>query len=51
MRFMNPDMVYQNSIWAVGLLLVGTAVFGAVLLELCARRLDASKNLARRAGT
>src|SRR6201993_1830063 len=40
MRFvMNPDMVYRYPIWAVGLLLVGAAVFGAVLLELCARRL------------
>jgi len=40
MRFvMNPDMVYQYPIWAVGLLLVGAAVFGAVLLELCTRRL------------
>jgi len=40
MRFvMNPDMVYQYPIWAVGLLLVGAAVLGAVLLELCARRL------------
>jgi hypothetical protein len=40
MRFvMNPDMVYQYPIWAVGLLLVGAAVFGAVLLELCARKL------------
>ena len=40
MRFvMNPDMVYQYPIWAVGLLLVGAAVFGVVLLELCARRL------------
>jgi hypothetical protein len=40
MRFvMNPDMAYQYPIWAVGLLLVGAAVFGAVLLELCARRL------------
>jgi hypothetical protein len=40
MRFaMNPDMVYQYPIWAVGLLLVGAAVFGAVLLELAARRL------------
>jgi len=40
MRFvMSPDMVYQYPIWAVGLLLVGAAVFGAVLLELCARRL------------
>ncbi len=38
MRFMNPD-IYQYPIWAVGLLLVGAAVFGAVLLELCARRL------------
>ncbi len=36
---MNPDMVYQYPIWAVGLMLVGAAVFGAVLLELCARRL------------
>jgi hypothetical protein len=34
---MNPDMVYQYPIWSVGLLLVGVAVFGAVLLELCAR--------------
>ena len=40
MRFvMNPDMVYQYPIWAVGLLLVGAAVFGVVLLELCARQL------------
>lgn len=40
MRFvMNPDMVYQYPIWAVGLLLVGAAVFSAVLIELCARRL------------
>ena len=40
MRFvMNPDMVYQYPIWAIGLLLVGAAVFGAVLLELCARLL------------
>jgi hypothetical protein len=40
MRFvMNPDMVYQYPIWAVGLLLVGAAIFGAVMLELCARRL------------
>ena len=40
MRFvMNPDMVYEYPIWAVGLLLVGAAVFGAMLLELCARRL------------
>lgn len=40
MRFvMNPDMAYQYPIWAVGLLLVGAAVFGAALLELCARRL------------
>ena len=36
---MNPDMVYQYPIWAVGLLLMGAAIFGAVLLELCARRL------------
>jgi hypothetical protein len=36
---MNPDMVYQYPIWAVGLLLVGAAVLGAVLLELCTRRL------------
>src|SRR5262249_28736409 len=33
------DMVYQYPIWAVGLLLVGAAVFGAVLIELCARQL------------
>ena len=40
MRFaMNPDMVYQYPIWAVGLLRVGAAVFGAVLIELCARQL------------
>jgi len=40
MRFvMNPDMVYQYPIWAVGVLLVGAAVCGTVLLELCARRL------------
>ena len=40
MRFiMEPDMVYQYPIWAVGLLLVGVAIVGAVLLELCARRL------------
>ena len=32
MRFvMNPDMVYQYPIWAVGLLLVGAAVLGAAL--------------------
>ena len=36
---MHPDMVYQYPIWAVGLLLVGAAILGAVLLELCARRL------------
>ena len=29
----------RRRIWAVGLVLVGAAVFGAVLLELCARRL------------
>jgi hypothetical protein len=34
----NPDMVYQYPIWAVGLLLMGAAVLGAVLLELCSRR-------------
>jgi hypothetical protein len=40
MRFvMNPDMVYQYPIWIVGLLLVGAAIIGAMLLELCARRL------------
>jgi hypothetical protein len=40
MRFvMNPNMAYQYPIWAVGLLLVGAAVFGAMLLELCARQL------------
>ncbi len=40
MRFvMNPDMVYDYPIWAVGLLVVSAAVVGAVLLELCARRL------------
>ena len=36
---MNPDMVYQYPIWAVGMLLVGAAILGAVVLELCARRL------------
>jgi len=36
---MNPDMVYRYPIWAVGLLVVGAAMFGAVLLELCVRRL------------
>jgi len=36
---MNPDVVYQYPIWAVGLLLVGATVFGALLLELFARRL------------
>lgn len=35
---MNPDMVYQYPIWAVGVLLVAAAVVGAVLLELCVRR-------------
>jgi hypothetical protein len=40
MRFvMKPDMVYQYPIWAVGLLIVGASVFGAVLIELFARRL------------
>ena len=34
---MHPDMVYEYPIWAVGLTLVGVAVFGAVVLELCAR--------------
>jgi len=36
---MQPDMVYQYPIWAVGFLLVGAAVLGAILLELGARRL------------
>ncbi len=36
---MHPDVVYQYPIWQVGLLLVGAAVLGAVLLELGARRL------------
>ena len=36
---MNTDMVYQYPIWAVGLLVVGAAMFGAVLVELCVRRL------------
>jgi hypothetical protein len=36
---MQPDVVYQFPIWAVGVSLVGAAVLGAVLLELCARRL------------
>ena len=36
---MHPDMVYQYPIWQVGMLLVGAAVLGAVLLELCARQL------------
>ena len=36
---MHPDMVYQYPIWQIGLLLVGAAVLGAMLLELGARRL------------
>ena len=44
---MNTDMVYQYPIWAVGLLVVGAAMFGAVLLELCVRRL-LSNELRRR---
>ena len=36
---MNTDMVYQYPIWAVGLLVMGAAMLGAVLLELCVRRL------------
>jgi hypothetical protein len=32
-------MVYRYPIWQVGLFLAGAAVLGAVLLELCARRL------------
>ena len=38
MFVMNPDG-YEYPIWAVGLSLVGAAIIGAVLLELCARRL------------
>ena len=34
---MNPDMIYQYPIWAVGSLLVGVAVIGTMALELCAR--------------
>jgi Protein of unknown function (DUF4239) len=41
---MTPDMVYRYPIWAVGLLLVGAAVFGAVLLELCAIELRQKHN-------
>jgi uncharacterized protein DUF4239 len=36
---MKPDVVYEYPIWAVGGSLVGVAVLGAVILELCARRL------------
>src|SRR6516165_2194427 len=36
---MNTDMVYHYPIWAVGLLVMGAAMLGAVLLELCVRRL------------
>ena len=36
---MNTDMVYHYPIWAVGLLVVGAAMLGAVLLELCVRQL------------
>lgn len=36
---MNPDMVYQYPIWAVGLLLITITVAGAVFLELCVRRI------------
>ena len=51
MRFaMNPDMVYQYPIWAVGLLLVGAAVFAAVLIELCARA-DRASTAAQRRGS
>jgi hypothetical protein len=35
---MHPDMVYEYPIWAIGLLLMCVAVLGAVLIELCARR-------------
>ena len=36
---MHPDMVYQYSVWTVGLLLVGLGIIGAIALELTARRL------------
>ena len=50
MRFvMNPDMVYQYPIWAVGLLLVGAAVFGVVLFTLRApTAADRASTAARR---
>jgi len=35
---MKPDMVYQFPIWAVGLVFVGLAVLGAIVVELGARR-------------
>ena len=39
MRFvMQPGMVYEYPLWGVGLLLVGLAALGAVILELTARR-------------
>jgi hypothetical protein len=40
MRFvMSPDMIYQYPTWAVGLVVMGAAIIGAVVLELCARRM------------
>ncbi|MDQ0472040.1 bestrophin-like domain [Labrys wisconsinensis] len=36
---MTPDMIYQYPTWAIGLLVIGVAVVGSVLIELCARRL------------
>lgn len=35
---MRPGMIYEYPLWKVGLLLVGLAALGAVLLELAARR-------------
>jgi hypothetical protein len=38
MRFvMSPDMIYQYPTWAIGLLVMGAAIIGAVALEVCAR--------------
>ena len=42
---MNTDMVYQYPIWAVGLLVVGAAMFGAVLADL--HRLGHGKRVSR----
>jgi hypothetical protein len=39
LNVMHPDMVYQYPIWAIGFLLMGAAVIGAMVLELVACRL------------